>query len=276
MTASAADATKLECTIIGPAGPHPHTHTVIFLHGRGDNAQNFSRSLAFSTSSSDKTLFDHFPSVRWVFPSSELRKPARFPNTTMSQWFDTWDVGNLSYREELQMPGLAESVASILAIYEEELGKLGGDSRRLVLAGISQGGAVVMHTLLNLQTDSYESRLGGVMGFSCRFPFPGRSLSQTRKILGLVKESAGESGEFEEESGLVQNTPVMIQHCLDDPLVSVDTGRQVRDTMTRFGAQVTWKEYPVGGHWIRSPEGIDDAVAWLRSHVGIVTPLGKS
>lgn len=190
----------------------------------------------------------------------------------MSQWFDTWDVGKLSRREELQMPGLAESVASILAIYDDELGKVGGDPRRLVLAGISQGGAVVMHTLLNLRTGHHESRLGGVVGFSCRFPFPGRGLSETRKIVGLWGQA---DGEVEEKEGFIQNTPVLIQHCLDDPLVAVDTGREVRDTMTRFGARVTWKEYPNGGHWIRSPEGIDDAVSWLRQYAGIV-PVDKS
>lgn len=192
----------------------------------------------------------------------------------MSQWFDTWDVGNLHYREELQMPGLAESVASILAIVHEEIERLGGRSDRLVLAGISQGGAVVMHTLLNLRLKGEMAgagagpgggRLGGVMGFSCRFPFPGRTLDETRKIVGLWETR--KDGEGQEEDTLIRNTPVLIEHCVDDPLVKVDTGRQVRDTMARFGAQVTWKEYPSGGHWICSPEGVDDAVAWLEEKV---------
>jgi hypothetical protein len=30
---------------IGPAPGHEHTHTMIFLHGRGDNIKSFTRSL---------------------------------------------------------------------------------------------------------------------------------------------------------------------------------------------------------------------------------------
>ncbi|KAM7192124.1 acyl-protein thioesterase [Rhypophila sp. PSN 637] len=245
------NATKLSTTIIEPPSPNQHTHTIVFLHGRGDNAKNFARSLAYSTSSTGQTLMQHFPSARWVFPSSELRPSARLANTfgggMTSQWFDTWDVQNLSYREELQMPGLGESVASSLDIVHEEVNL--------------QGGAVIMHCLLNLATPKDVSRIGGVMGFSCRFPFPGRTLNEARKIVGAWQDG--------DEDGLIRNTPVLIEHCLDDPLVKVDTGRQVRDVMTGFGAQVTWREYETGGHWISSPQGVDDAVAWLGEHTDL-------
>ncbi|KAM7215393.1 alpha/beta-hydrolase [Rhypophila decipiens] len=258
------NATKLSTTIIDPSSRQGHTHTIIFLHGRGDNAKNLARSLGYSTSSTGQTLMQHFPFARWVFPSSELRPSARLANTfgggMTSQWFDTWHVQNLSHREELQMPGLAESVASVLDIIHDEVKLLSGRWDRLVLAGISQGGAVVMHCLLNLATPTRDvSRIGGVMGFSCRFPFPGRTLNETRKIVGVWQDG--------DEDGLIRNTPVLIEHCLDDPLVKVNTGRQVRDVMTGFGARVTWKEYDSGGHWISSPQGVDDAVAWLGEHV---------
>lgn len=162
------------------------------------------------------------------------------------------------------MPGLGESVASIRTIVEREVSLLDGRWDHLILAGISQGGAVAMHTLLNLNPAAGSSseprpRLGGVMGFSCRFPFPGRTLAETREIVGLEN--------VPEDNWLVENTPVLIEHCTNDPLVKVDTGRQVRDTLRRFGASVTWQEYPMGGHWLKSPDGIDDAVLWLKEHV---------
>lgn len=34
---------------IAPKPGHPHTHTVIFLHGRGDDAQKFMAGLQGST-----------------------------------------------------------------------------------------------------------------------------------------------------------------------------------------------------------------------------------
>jgi predicted esterase len=46
---------------IGPAPAHSHTHTVVFLHGRGDNAQNFAATLGHWRDSQNRTLADAFP-----------------------------------------------------------------------------------------------------------------------------------------------------------------------------------------------------------------------
>lgn len=187
----------------------------------------------------------------------------------MSQWFDTWDITNLSDREELQIQGLKESVASIRAIVKREADLLDGQWDRVVLAGVSQGGATAAHTLFNLavkplrpeMTGEIKSkpRLGGLMTFCSRMPFPGRSLADTRAILDLD----GVPGDDQ----VIRNTPVLWQHCDDDPLVRIDYGRQLRDALLRFGAQVTWKEYPEGGHWIQSPDGVEDAAAWFTEYV---------
>ncbi|KAJ2990382.1 hypothetical protein NUW54_g8485 [Trametes sanguinea] len=60
---------------------------------------------------------------------------------------------------------------------------------------------------------------------------------------------------------------MLLEHCVDDPLVLVQNGRALRDTLRAFGAQVEWREYPSGGHWFNSPAGIDDAVAFLTARV---------
>ena len=39
----------LEVTTIDPPAPTPHTHTIIFLHGRGDNTKSFISALRTST-----------------------------------------------------------------------------------------------------------------------------------------------------------------------------------------------------------------------------------
>lgn len=194
-----------------------------------------------------------------------MRWCAAFPGERISQWFDIWNVSNFSDREELQAAGLRESVASIRRILADEAGRLGGRWDRLVLAGISQGAATSVHTLLNLSLppavvgQQVARRLGAFLGFSCRMPFPGRSLTETRKVLGL--EGIPDTDE------VLRNTPVLLEHCVDDPLVLVGNGRGLRDTMRGFGIQVTWKEYPNGGHWFNSPAGIDDVVGFLNLHV---------
>lgn len=252
----------------------PHTHTVVFLHGRGDTAHKFALSLCYSTDSRNRSLPEIFPSFRWVFPQSEMRQCAALSNQMTSQWFDIWNVNDFSDYEELQAIGLRDSVGSIRRVLTNEATTLGGQWDRIVLAGISQGAATSVHTLLNLSLplsvngQQVPRRLGAFLGFSCRMPFPGRSLVDTRNLLRL--ESTPDDDE------LLRNTPILLEHCVDDSLVLVANGRGLRDTLQGFGAQVTWKEYPNGGHWFNSPAGVDDAVEFLNHHVLAARSAGGS
>ena len=250
----------------------PHTHTVVFLHGRGDTAKGFVSSLHSSRDSRNRTVLEVFPSFRWVFPQAQMRQCAAFPGEKVSQWFDIWNVKDFSDHEELQATGLSESVSSTRSILASEAALLGGHWDRLVLAGISQGAATSVHTLLNMSippgTDSQQAprKLGAFLGFSCRMPFPGRSLAATRSVLDL--EGIPDTDE------VLRNTPVLLEHCADDPLVLVGSGQALRDTLRGFGAQVTWKEYPNGGHRFNSPAGIDDAVEFLNNHILMNPSIG--
>ncbi|KAK1676461.1 Phospholipase/Carboxylesterase family protein [Colletotrichum godetiae] len=235
-----------------------HTHTVVFLHGRGDNAEIFMQSLNYSRDSQNRTLADAFPSFRWVFPQAKLGKSVAFGDK-VSQWFDIWNVSNFADREELQAEGLRDSVVEIREILAAEAQLLGDKWSRIILAGISQGAATGVHTLLNLRLPPGQSGLGAFVGFSCRMPFPGRSLADTRAILRL--------GHVAEGCVLLEHTPILLEHCVDDPLVLIANGRVLRDTLRRFGAQVEWKEYQEGGHWFNSPTGMDDAVRFLNFYL---------
>ncbi|ELQ40208.1 hypothetical protein M0657_005780 [Pyricularia oryzae] len=238
----------------------PHTHTVVFLHGRGGSARTLAQSLLYSKHSDGRTLFAIFPSFRWVFPEANKNECAAFPGQSMQQWFDIWNVQDFSNREELQAVGLRKSVGLIRGVIADEARALGGRYDRVFLAGISQGAATSVHTLLNLNipppAEGGASRgLAAFLGFSCRMPFPGRTLSDTRKILGL--------DDVPSDDVTIKNTPILLEHCIDDPLVLVGNGRVLRDTLRGFGATVHWLEYPDGGHWFNSPAGITDAAAFL-------------
>lgn len=57
-----------------------HTHTVVFLHGRGDDARNFVASLlARCRDGRGRALVDVFASFRWVFPQAPVRRLAADP-----------------------------------------------------------------------------------------------------------------------------------------------------------------------------------------------------
>jgi predicted esterase len=255
-----------------------HTHTVVFLHGRGDNARNFATSLAWSPDSQGRVLPEIFPSFRWVFPTAKMIKRAAWPQDVWSQWFDVWNTNNFQDHEELQAEGLRNSVAGIRKILANEAEILGGQWNRIILAGISQGAATSVHTLFNLNLSSIKPQieggiqdrprgLGAFLGFSCRLPFPGRSLVETRKVLNLE--------DVPEHDDVLRNTPILLEHCIDDPLIPIEYGRNLRSSLTELGAHVTWKEYPDGGHWFNAPAGIDDVVEFLNRTVLMSTSIDE-
>lgn len=250
---------------IAPAEGIQHTHTVIFLHGRGDTADMFSQGIKIALRNSDGNPLPRiFPTFRWVFPSAGIRPVA---NSAMhgtdkyNQWFDVWHPGKFSEREDYQAPGLRESVAHIRDLIADEAQKLGGQYDRIILMGISMGGATSVHTLLNICLPpgyTGPKRLGAFVGFSCRMPFAGRSLAEMRGILGL-------DGVPNDE--ILANTPMMLQHCADDGTVPIQDGKRLADELWRLGSRNpgnAWKVYPSGGHWFKSPEGVDDVTVFLK------------
>lgn len=253
--------------LVVPPSRRPHTHTVIFLHGRGDTARSLAETLHHFTDARSRSLFELFPSFRWVFPQAPLREVAATGDKTY-QWFDVWDMQDPEEREAVQRGGLADSVGRVGRLLREEAGVL-GRWEEVVVAGISQGGAAGLQTVMNLdgRREGLE-RIGAVMGFSCRLPFLRETLAETRAEVGVWRQDEGaEGGEGQEEHGpdrFFRNTPILLEHCVDDPLVPVSAGRDARDALTRWGADVTWREYPDGAHWFNCPAGAEDVGEFLR------------
>lgn len=257
------DSQYQEPVVFPPTTGMQHTHTVVFLHGRGDTAPSFSRSLGHSVTSQRQNFGGIFPSFRWVFPHAALEQsvcPGFGAFNKTSQWFDIWDVRDFSVREELQAQGLTVSVSRIRDLIHHEAKLLGGRYDRIVLMGISQGAATAVHTLINLDLAPGVG-LAAFVGFSCRMPFPGRSLTDTRAILTPLP---GDGHRAPDHATVLEKTPMLLEHCVDDPLVLVENGRVLRDTLRGFGATVHWREYPDGGHWFNSPSGMDDAVEFFQ------------
>jgi lysophospholipase-2 len=89
--------------VVGPATSHSHTHTVILLHGRDSEAQEFMAEFFECEATgpeTDRTLPALFPTVRWVFPQAKFLHSERF-HIEMSQWFDMWSVEDQQERTEL-------------------------------------------------------------------------------------------------------------------------------------------------------------------------------
>ncbi|EJT78741.1 carboxylesterase [Gaeumannomyces tritici R3-111a-1] len=258
-----------------PPTAHPHTHTAVFLHGRGGNVWALVRALRLWTNSDGHNLARAFPTFRWVFPQAPMRTLAAATaaaaattspiTATVSwpQWFDVWNGADFGDREGLQAEGLREQVPRLRGVLAAEAARLGGRWDRVVLAGISMGGAAAAHVLFNLDVPpSGGGRLAALVGLACRCPFAARSSSLADMRAALALEDGVPGGD-----AVVRGTPVLLEHCLDDELITIEHGRRMCEILTQFGAVVESREYPHGGHWFNAPQGANDAIAFLRKHV---------
>lgn len=62
---------------------------------------------------------------------------------------------------------------------------------------------------------------------------------------------------------LVRGKPFFVSHGTLDPLLSLDRGRDVRDSLISLGAEVTYREYAMGHQII--PQELADFNAWLNA-----------
>jgi phospholipase/carboxylesterase len=108
---------------------------------------------------------------------------------------------------------------------------------RLVLGGFSQGS--VMSYALGLGPD--RPRPAGIMALS-----------------GFLPQVEG----FELDFGKAAGLPVAIGHGAQDPVITVDFGREARDRLMEAGADVTYRESPMP-HTI-DPAFLDELPGWLR------------
>ncbi|KAL2752125.1 hypothetical protein ACRALDRAFT_1058903 [Sodiomyces alcalophilus JCM 7366] len=232
-----------------------HTHTAIVLHGRGSCGEEFAEDFLASTLSDGRNLRDKMPGWRWVFPSSRELWSSAF-RQRMPAWFEAHSLTDPTARQNLQVDGLRESVGYVLEIMEEESKRLGGNPQRLVLGGISQGGAVGMWALL-CQRDATMG-LGGFFAASTWLPFA----ADVEDF--LVQKTWPTKGP--ENTEPKDATPVFMGHGTDDAYVDVELGRQAAHILAQGGWKVEWNEY-VGaeeeGHWFKVPDEMDAICEFL-------------
>ncbi len=156
----------------------------------------------------------------------------------MRAWYDIRELTPEGRDDEV---GLEETRARIEGCIASER-SAGIDSRRIVLAGFSQGGAAALHIGLR-----HAETLGGIIALSCYLPL--------RSHLATELQSAN------------RNTPILMCHGREDVVVLHAFGEESRDVMLAAGLKVEWRQYSVG-HGLCGPE-IFDISAWLKFHLGL-------
>ncbi|KAF2459402.1 Alpha/Beta hydrolase protein [Lineolata rhizophorae] len=110
----------------------------------------------------------------------------------------------------------------------------------IILAGISQGCATAIYTLLggNIQ-------LGGFIGLSGWLP---RGIEAVERM------------EVNEEA---LKTPVFLFHSKDDEVVPAAYGELLREGLDQLRMVVEWHSYEDGRHWVNEPKGVNDMTAFI-------------
>jgi len=198
---------------------------VIWLHGLGADRYDFEPVA--------KMLQQQLLATRFVLPQAPTRPVTINGGWSMPSWYDILAMSPARAIDKEQMETSAQTVIALIEAQRDS----GIDPARIVLAGFSQGGAVVYHTAFL----RWQGPLGGLLALSTYAPtFPEElQMDASRRQL-----------------------PVLCLHGSQDDVVPPFMGRAAHDALKAQGVPVTWREYPMGHEVIT--EEIQDIGTWLK------------
>ena len=199
-------------------GPNPQA-AVIWLHGLGADGHDFEPIVPELRLSKP---------VRFVFPHAPIRPVTINQGMRMRAWYDIYQFG-----------GGPEDDAGVRAsqkLVDELIARQPVAPARVVLAGFSQGGAIVLQAALR-----YPERLAGVMALSTYLPL-NASLAAER-------------------SAANRDLPIFMAHGQYDDIIPIARAEQSRRILEELGYPVQWQSYPMA-HSV-CPEEIRDISAYL-------------
>jgi len=199
--------------------------TVIWLHGLGADGHDFEPIVPELGLPAGKP-------IRFIFPHAPMRPVTINMGMRMRAWYDILQLGGGPEDDK----GIRASQALLENLIKEE-NKRGIKSEHIVLAGFSQGGAIVLQTGLR-----YPEPLGGIMALSTYLPL-----------------SARVADERHEKN---RHIPIFMAHGEYDPMIPLARAEGSRDTLKTLGYKVEWHGYPMQ-HSV-CPEEIGDMAEFLQ------------
>jgi len=199
---------------------------VIWLHGLGADGHDFEPIVP-------ELALPKSAKVRFVFPHAPERPITINGGYVMRGWYDIvkTDIG-----AKQDVEGIKSSQRQLEALIEAEIAA-GIPAERIILAGFSQGGAIILQTGLR-----YPKLLGGLMVLSSYVP-----LADTLET---------------ERHEVNQDIPVFMAHGKQDDVITHSFAEQSRDQLIKLGYKVEWNSYSMP-HGVL-PEEIEDISWWLR------------
>ncbi|KAK1127054.1 hypothetical protein QLX08_002554 [Tetragonisca angustula] len=180
-----------------------HTATIIFFHGLGDTGHGWASSMGAVRS----------PHIKVICPTAPTVPVTLNAGFRMPSWFDLRSLEPSGPEDEEGIRRAAEMVHSLIA---EEVAA-GIPTKRIVLGGFSQGGALAIYSAL-----TFPEPLAGVIALSAWLPlhqkFPAEAIGN-------------------------KNTPLLQCHGDCDPIVPYRWGQLTASVLKQFMTQTEFKTY---------------------------------
>lgn len=214
-------------------GPEP-TWAVIWLHGLGADGHDFEPIVP-------ELVRPDWPAMRFVFPHAPVQPVSINNGMRMRSWFDIVGFAPDSPQDEA---GIRASVALVETLIARENAR-GIPAENIVLAGFSQGGAVVLNAGLR-----HAAPLAGIVALSTYLPLAEK----------LPAEASAANREI----------PIFMAHGSHDPVVALARAVASRDFLQQAGYAIQWHQYPMP-HSVCAEE-IVDLAAWFAQRFSAASP----
>lgn len=195
-------------SVINETGTHPQW-AVLWLHGLGADGNDFAPIVP-------ELLRPHWPAIRFVFPHAPVQPITINNGVPMRAWYD---IVSMDFRSRADAAGVAASVQALDTLIDQQVAA-GIPAERILLAGFSQGGAVILSAVLR------RSRpIGGLIALSTYLPDPETAAAQR------------------DPDGI--RPPVFMAHGVQDPVIPQAIAAHTAQTLKDLGFPLEWHSYPM-------------------------------
>jgi phospholipase/carboxylesterase len=213
-------------------GPDPRW-AVIWLHGLGADGHDFAPIVP-------ELVRPHWPTLRFVFPHAPVAPVTINGGMRMRSWYDILGFDPQIPQDEA---GIRASIQRVEQLIAREVAR-GIPSQRIVLAGFSQGGAIVLNAGVR-----HAAPLAGIVALSTYLP-----LAETLT---------------DEASPANRATPIFMAHGDLDPVIALARADASRQYLEHAGYALHWRRYRMQ-HAVCAEE-IADLSAWFEDRFKAVT-----
>lgn len=192
-----------------------HTGTIIFLHGLGENGENWKQVFLKMVK----------PNIKVICLNAKKIPLTLNKGYPMSAWFD---LASLDENKVEDQTSIMRAVDRLHDFIDEEIASSKVPSTRTILAGFSQGGALAMYSAF-----TYHKRLAGVFAMSSwpliRHTMPEAAVNNT-------------------------NTPMLQCHGTEDPVIYYQWGLILAEMGKKLNPKYEFKSYDGLMHAVNDQE----------------------